>query len=514
LNKLLNPLVVFTIVFLGGCTFSNMHMHPSHLMEADEKITTMGVSTGMNLNSDEWYGSQTGTGIANSRSQISHFRVRKGFEEGLYGGMGLYDGWTTYFAGYQIWQPRWRPSGVPYKMGLLTEVNMSPDPEDEWTSFHGAWGIRVQPTLMTVTNEWKRTYWSLFGHLSLGKINRGDWDWVQNTEGYYDEIYVDQTYTNSAIGLGGGLGLLLDWGRLKIQQEMNLAILSVSVNPQIETEYATTSNHTTTVICSGISLDLNSLFKKQESIPSHLPQFTPEATMPVAPASPQIAFDPNSGRMLSANAPDSVEMVFDPLTGAMIEKPVPSKTSAPAFDPETGLMIESHPSAQPPGDQSLLNQQYKSYLALRPLYLTALNGAPTQAQLVDVRGGGVVVRYSSSLRSQEALLPYATLSSITFEGEKAGWSQAQSNCMKGCGLGAAVLLVSTALDIEGLGVLSIFVTPVGAVIGAIVGYNERVTYLLELSSDPNMTIDQVQDSRRILDLVKYWHDFEHLPTSP
>lgn len=295
------------ILVLFGC-HNNAHLRTQKILEKKESVISVsGVLPFGGIT--ERYRINLENGILGMRGELSYIKGFGNYELGPYAGFGLSDlDDPGFILGFDYKNYLNISSSMPIKFGAQFEIDFS---EEYGQIFH------IKPSLITVTNQKKASYFGIHGLLYNGSLNHWNFD----------------VYNYSSLGAGFTLGTEYISSKLSFQAQVDLSMVNNAF--QIEGGSYFSYNDELSYdpgddyyLLIGLSAGVN-FFHAPEGRnkffePMPIPNYRKVKTE-------DTHYDPNTGGVISSGPTK-----FDPNTGELLS----SQTEI--FDPKTGEKIIKH----------------------------------------------------------------------------------------------------------------------------------------------------------------------------
>jgi len=504
-----------------GC-YNNTHIRTQRIIEPGEKIISGNTGFVMQLYDSEGSYNIRASGISGFRFGFSYLGLHKGYEQGINLGLGLLESEATDITvGYDIRKVRSENGSRPYHYGLYVETNTVFG--GNGYGLQGGTVLQLRPYIMTITSEQQNWYAGFHGIMSFGELSGGTYDsgyWDSNLGTWIETLnYYD--YKASSIGAGLSLGKESRHGKYLFQSQLDLSLINqnhelIGEPPNNYYEDWNPLDISGPVV--GISTSIR-LAPPQKTPRPVYPDLT--VTLPKPLESPKkVIYDPFTGQIVSDES-RVLELKFDPMTGEPLKAtrelkydPFTGEVIPPElplrFDPETGLVVEGFTS-EIQETYSLLSSEEQTDLLMKKVSIYSLNGAPSKAELLDVRNDGLFVLQETYGAASQEIIKYDRILQIGLKGRPKGMSRSIGSALAGCGSCVAIGLGSS-LVIGHESIISwVTIAPAIGLVNWIINANKREKYDLTLNSNPTLLSDAEYRTNLLLQTVRTYLQTDAFP---
>jgi hypothetical protein len=485
-----------------GC-YNNSHVRTQRILEPDERVISL--SSNFNLGTDfDNYRSYriSQSGVSGLRLGISYLGYHRGYEQGVFLGLGNLGYSSSIILGHDIRKIVQREKNL-LRYSLYSEINIiEADEERRWGEDISGTVFQLRPAVTTITSDKNNYYLGMHGIFGFGTIQSALYDNYYSSSGNWVEDIVKYSFTTTTLGIGFTAGHEQRLAGLIVQNQVDLSFFNLS-NSLVEGQISQDNydgfdplKKSSMHLGLGMAVRLAPKRKysglKSRSLSANLPSklrgensydpfsgklIVKEKVMPVR-------FDPVSGEPIF----ELEEQQFDPLTGEPVETQEKLK-----FDPMTGLPINPLIPKDIDPERSFLTPQERINLITKGLKVNMLNGVGINADVIDVNQLGIVVQNLALGGTGKQTLKFDRINSLKFSSSSRGFSGAASGASLGIASGLVVPLgLSVFIGDPEYMFVSFFTVPLGVLIGGIYGYTVRDTYVMDfLTEAEELTPEQL-----------------------
>lgn len=514
-RDILKRSTILTLLLVVGSCYNNSHVRTQRVLEEGESVLSVGSNFVIQWGDDGSSSSRIDEhGVSGSRIGLSYLKNINDTEHGIYLGMGLLDGPSSYILGHD-YRKVVNDNGQQFRYSLYSEYNLINETDaEEWGPDISGSAVQLRPAISTITSESNKYYAGVHGILGFGTISESYYD--------YQSGRVDYSYNTSVVGAGISAGYeqrVVGW---IVQSHFDLSLLNRTSDLMdgfsgIDDTYGLEPLDATNVHF-GFGVAIYGAPNNKPGA-SRVSQKPPPQYMVEKNQTSELAYDPFTGKMVEKEQ-ESQPLQFDPETGELTEVSASDPQFDPStgeliveappmeFDPITGLPVEEKAPAKSP-EESLLSVEEMTQLIFKGLRIVALNGVKVNAEVLDLNDYGIVIRYKGTGTLPRETLNYQQINQIQFGTPSGDLAKAGTMALGGCASGVGIPIALALFTGEWVYMIaSVYAAPVAGVGGFLLGLSHQDQYTLNFTpyAQIKLSSEEIQRKKKqaILSMTKHY----------